>query len=301
MAVENPTILGQTYATPVTGTAITLTKPSGVTPTDLLLIIVASADTGTTGWNEVSGWNLIINVGTGTSDSDLGVYWRLADGSEGADQEITRTSSENCHGWYLRVGPVNQSTPINIVGTVTIQSGSSINALAVTTTEDHCLAFACFGFDGSDSTWTITGTGWNEVDDKQTSTGTGGVSSAFAIKDMDAQGPTDNCLGTNLSTDGELAIQFAVMGGEPPQEYKVEGITKDKDGTALGSCHTFLCKDNGDNTCSFIAYVLSNVITGAYSFAGLYNNDPAYFVISWKDDTPHVFDVTDHVLQPMVV
>ena len=84
-----------------------------------------------------------------------------------------------------------------------------------------------------------------------------------------------------------------------PIYYKLEGISKDKDGDALGSCLCFLCKDNQDNSCSYLAYTLSDSVTGAYSFTGLLDNDAQYFVISWKDDTPHVFDVTDHVLQPV--
>ena len=86
----------------------------------------------------------------------------------------------------------------------------------------------------------------------------------------------------------------------PVMTHKLEGISKDKDGDALGSCLCFLCKDNQNNSCSYIAYVLSNSVTGAYSFTGITDSDPQYFVISWKDDSPHVFDVTDHVLQPVV-
>jgi len=81
--------------------------------------------------------------------------------------------------------------------------------------------------------------------------------------------------------------------------YKLEGVTKDKDGNVKGTCECFLCKDNGDNTCTYVGYEQSDG-SGNYSFTGLENNDAAYFVISWKDDTPHVFDVTDHVLQPIL-
>lgn len=89
-----------------------------------------------------------------------------------------------------------------------------------------------------------------------------------------------------------FAIEFVV------QTYKLEGVTKDKNGNTLGSCKCFLCKDNQDNTASFIAYTTSDG-SGNYSFTGIGDNDAQYFVISWKDDTPHVFDVTDHVLQPV--
>jgi len=81
--------------------------------------------------------------------------------------------------------------------------------------------------------------------------------------------------------------------------YKLDGITKDNAGTALGSCECHLFKDNLDDTSSFVAHLTSNVSTGAYSFTGLTDNDSQYFVVAWKDDAPHVFDVTDHNLQPV--
>ncbi len=87
---------------------------------------------------------------------------------------------------------------------------------------------------------------------------------------------------------------------EPTVSYKLEGITKDDDGVALGSCECFLVKDNLDDTYTFIAHVTSNAVTGAYSFTGIPDNDANYQVISWKDDSPHVIDVTDHILTPEV-
>ncbi len=81
--------------------------------------------------------------------------------------------------------------------------------------------------------------------------------------------------------------------------YKLEGVTKDKTGTPKATCECYLCKDNGDNTATPVAYDQSDG-SGNYSFTGIGDNDAAYFVISWKDDSPHVFDVTDHVLQPVV-
>ena len=82
--------------------------------------------------------------------------------------------------------------------------------------------------------------------------------------------------------------------GTPALGKEISGVTKNSSGSVLGSCHTFLCRDNGDNTCDYIAYVLSDAGTGAYSFIAPLGSD--YFVLAWKDDSPHVFDVTDHVL-----
>lgn len=82
--------------------------------------------------------------------------------------------------------------------------------------------------------------------------------------------------------------------------YKLEGVTYDKNGDILVSCECYLYKDNGDNTLTFVGYVASNGGTGAYSFTGIGDNDAAYLVVFIKDGSPNVFDVTDHVLQPVV-
>jgi len=81
--------------------------------------------------------------------------------------------------------------------------------------------------------------------------------------------------------------------------YKLEGVTKDKDGSVLGSCECYCFKDNGDNTLSYIGYDLSDG-SGNYSITGIGDNSAAYLVVAWKDNSPHVMDVTDHVLQPVV-
>lgn len=86
--------------------------------------------------------------------------------------------------------------------------------------------------------------------------------------------------------------------GVPEAGFTLSGVTKDKDGNILGSCECFLLKDNLDNTASFIDQVTSNAVTGAYQFTNIVDNDANYMVVAWKDDVPHVFDTTDHVLQP---
>jgi hypothetical protein len=81
----------------------------------------------------------------------------------------------------------------------------------------------------------------------------------------------------------------------------IAGITKDNSGSILGSCEVFLLRDVGGNVFNFIAHTTSNAGTGAYSFTGLVNGSASYMVIAWKDNTPHVFDATDYVLQPVGV
>jgi len=99
--------------------------------------------------------------------------------------------------------------------------------------------------------------------------------------------------GTHTAYDG-VAIKGTGV------SYKLEGITYDKDGDVLVSVDCYLYKDNQDNTVTFKDHVVSDGATGAYSFTGIADNDAQYIVVFIKDDSPHVFDVTDHVLQPVV-
>lgn len=86
---------------------------------------------------------------------------------------------------------------------------------------------------------------------------------------------------------------------EPTAAFKLEGVTYDKDEVILGSVDCYLYKDNLDNTITFKGHVVSNAGTGVYSFTGIADNDANYLVVFIKDDSPHVMDVTDHVLQPV--
>ena len=121
-------------------------------------------------------------------------------------------------------------------------------------------------------------------------TGLSAASHSFQLRWQDiANGDSDSGRARTF-----FAIEFAIT-----ITYKIEGITKDNAGSALGECKCFLVKDNGDDTYTPIAYQLSNVSTGAYSFTGLTDGSSVYQVIAWKDDSPHVMDVTDHVLVPV--
>jgi hypothetical protein len=82
--------------------------------------------------------------------------------------------------------------------------------------------------------------------------------------------------------------------------YTVAGVTKDKDGDALGSCIVVLFKDSGTNAWKQIATQTSNAGTGAYSFT-VYDNAAKYMVVSYKSGSPNVMDVTDYVLTPAAV
>jgi hypothetical protein len=80
-------------------------------------------------------------------------------------------------------------------------------------------------------------------------------------------------------------------GGE---SVTVAGITKDNAGTALGSCDVYLFRDNGNDTATYIAYVESNSVTGAYSFTVFPGS--TYFVVAFKGGATPVMDVTDRTV-----
>jgi hypothetical protein len=124
----------------------------------------------------------------------------------------------------------------------------------------------------------------------------------------DTAASTENCFqrvkltsSTNvagLRTSGFVATGYWEVVQWVATTYDLTGVTKDYDGNILGGCDCFLLKDNGDDTLKFVDYVLSNASTGVYLFEDIVDNDSAYLVVAWKDDTPHVYDVTDHVLTP---
>ena len=79
---------------------------------------------------------------------------------------------------------------------------------------------------------------------------------------------------------------------------QLSGVTKDKNGSVLVSCKVSLFKviDEGPpETYEFKESQISDGVTGAYSF-GVYEGNK-YMVYAEKDDTPHVFDATDNVLE----
>lgn len=82
--------------------------------------------------------------------------------------------------------------------------------------------------------------------------------------------------------------------------FTIAGVTRDNAGNVLGSCEVALFKADG---ASPPAYTYQDNTTsdgsGNYSFTGLTDNDAQYMVYSIKDDSPHVFDATDNVIQPV--
>ena len=85
--------------------------------------------------------------------------------------------------------------------------------------------------------------------------------------------------------------------------WKIEGITRDFNGSVLANCRVVLFKrDNvaeGSRIYTIQAHTNSNG-SGAFSFTGLTDNDSLYMIYSFNDESPDVRGVTDDFLQPEV-
>ncbi len=89
----------------------------------------------------------------------------------------------------------------------------------------------------------------------------------------------------------QFVIQFSGV------SYQIDGVTRDKNESLLGTCEVYVFKDNGDNTLSYVGYDQSDG-SGNYSITGIGDEDASYLVYAYKADTPHVMDVSDHDIQP---
>lgn len=198
----------------LTQTTITLTKPSGVANGDLLIMMVGNDETNasTDGWNAVTGWTKEFGFANATGDSSFAIYWREADGTEGATQDVVNDSNSwESYGWYLRISGADTTTPFHQKGTPAAGSSSSHAISGVTTSIADCLAFYLLAFDGGDGApFSVSGTGWAEVDEEQSGTGGTDASGCFGTKDQATAGATGTATVSCSASDGATFVQFAI-------------------------------------------------------------------------------------------
>jgi len=211
-----PVVESYTSNTAVPGSSLTLTKPSGVVSGDLLLLIVGNDDnTNTAQWsNTLSGWTLINEAGTSTSDAHVAAYRRIADGTEGATVSVPAQSSDDYWGYYIRITGVNAVSPINAIGS-DVNGGNTASRVisGVTTTVANTLAFFAFSFDGADGDpFSVTGTGWSKSDEIQAGTGAANAGGTWGTKSQPTAGATGTVTVGSSSSDGSSGFQFAVAG-----------------------------------------------------------------------------------------
>lgn len=195
-----------------TVSSITLTKPSGVEVGDLLLVIVGSDWPNSNAWEVETGWTLELELGGPTPYADLGVYWRIADGSEGASVEIDHDGSANMYGWYIRISGIDTADPIHQTGTAAESSSTSaLDITGVTITVSDCLIIYAIAFDGGDAgSFTPSNSGFSEVDEEYAGTASNEASGSWGYKNMSGTGASGTVTVTMEVSDGCVGIQIAI-------------------------------------------------------------------------------------------
>jgi hypothetical protein len=229
-------------------------------------------------------------AGSSTTQQTVGIFFLNETGIQAAGStallagnygsvEVTvhAASYENC----LQTTPTNYDTDTSGASTP-----NPLASLDITTSGVNSVVVAASGCGNA------TTASWAAPLNERTDQISGSSAGTLADDEVaTAQTVACECTWANQNRAAAVALEI-----ETGVTYEINGVTKDNDGDPLGSCECFCFKDNGDNTLTFIDHTVSNSSTGAYTFT-VPDSDSAYLVYSYKDDSPHVFDVTDHVLQ----
>ena len=208
-----PVLESHTKNNAVGSASITLTKPAGVVSGDLLLLIVGNDSTSSTDeWDDdLAGYTLMFEVGTSTTDTHLAVFRRIADGTEAATIDVPSTSTRDNWGFFLRISGVDQTTPIDVLGTASgVADAASVTVAAVTTTVADCLGLVVCSYDGGDSTFTVSTNSWTKTDEEFAGTDASSGSGLFGQKDIASAGSSGSCLIEFSVSDGSVVNMFAI-------------------------------------------------------------------------------------------
>ncbi len=193
---------------------LTCNKPSGVEVGDLLVLICTNEDSGGDAdfLDDQTGWNLVGESGDGSSDSHIGVYWRVATGTEDSVQTIEANSEDQWTMYYIRISGVDTSDPINNSSWDQSSSSSSSHPCpSVTTDEDYCLVLYGLSFDGSDGyPFSVSGTGWVQKDEQDCGGTYNYNSSCWGSRDLASLGASGDATVSCAASDGAARMQVAI-------------------------------------------------------------------------------------------
>ena len=207
-------------------------KPYPVEVDDLLLILAYNDDTSTTAYSSGSSSNFTFvgDYGDSNSDSHVGVFYRIATGSEGINEEITSAGADEYGGYYIRISGVDTTDPIHLAGSETNTEGvSTINATSIATTITDTLAI-CFGaLDGGDGNddgpFVISGSGWSRIDGFSSRDHATEICGVWGSKDMTGiEGATvDAKIDSDGTVDGMAGGQITITPLEAePTDYELD-------------------------------------------------------------------------------
>jgi hypothetical protein len=131
-----------------------VTKPTGVTDGDLVLLPFAGDTTFT--MTTPAGWSLLASVNNGT-DNTTAVIYKFASG-EPASWTFTNlfTSVQTGEAGVVTYSGVDTTTPINTSASGTTTSTNPHSAPSITPTVDNCMILTFSGCDNPSSSFTAT-------------------------------------------------------------------------------------------------------------------------------------------------
>lgn len=222
--------------------SLTLEMPSGLATGELCIIVAVNDDTSATAqWDDSTlkptGFTLIGEAGSGTSDSHVAAFYRVITGSESWPITVPAQSSDEFCAIALRVTGVDTADLLNGISTPVIDNGGDTSVTGLDTDADNCLAFTVGAHDGADGTGDVTGTGWSLLDDLNSGETDGdGVFGLVGTKSMASQGATGTSVLDWSASDGSVGFQFAIKGLTPgiaavtPGEFDFDDTDVDIDG-----------------------------------------------------------------------
>jgi len=186
--------------------------PSSASSGDFVLVIWANDDSTSLNMVGATGWTFVNSSywGDTTSDSEIGILYRVFDGSEGSTIDCYHNfldSSSYSIFWSMIVNNIDKSDPIDTVGSAATAAASSVSTPSITTT-DAGTFIVVTAFDGSDgepitysnSNFTIT-SGGNE-DSPANPSSASGLSASWGYSNIGATTGTGATTATAQNSDG---------------------------------------------------------------------------------------------------
>ena len=220
--MANPTFVGMEVADSggVTQTTLTCNIHASALADDLAVLICGNDENSNTAQfddvnNKPTGSTLVATDGNANSDSHYGIFTKVLTSSDISTGSITfnAANSNEIYGWVRVYRDFNASNIVNVIGTSTRVSGSSVDIAAVTTTVDDCTVLAVTVFDGGDTNFAWSGTDWSELSELHSGTSATDACGTIGHNEMTGQGTSNTATVTFDITDGHAAVQFAIEPG----------------------------------------------------------------------------------------
>ncbi len=217
--------------------------PSSASAGDFVLVIWANDDASGPTMVGAPGWTFVNSSywGDTTSDSEIGILYRVLDGTEGSTIDCYHNfldSSSYSVFWSMIVNNIDKADPIDTVGSAATVAAPSVSTPSITTTDAGTFIVAT-AFDGSDgepitysnSGFTIT-SGGNE-DSPENPLTTSGLSASWGYSNIGAATGTGATTATAQNSDGIVSghVSLKKSTGSSAALPTINSITS----TTLGS------------------------------------------------------------------